>query len=278
MNVGIIGYGSMGKMLLEAFSETGTVPGEHLYISNRTAAKLEGIAVPCQIAENNSVLAAQSDIIFLCVRPQELAAVLHEIAPDVKETALVVSLNGSISIAQIMQLLPRKTAKVIPSVTAEIRRSQTLLCCGETVTESDRDALENLLSCLGDVIELPETELGMGAELVSCMPGFIAAVFDVLCNAAMPHTKLPREQVVQMVLQTLCATGSLMLEKGLSFADVVSRVATKGGITEEGTKVISAQFPETAEQLFAKTLEKRRITAGKAAEYGFPCISQSEHE
>ena len=54
----------------------------------------------------------------------------------------------------------------------------------------------------------------------------------------------------KMVLNTMIATGNLMLEKDMSYEEVVSRVATKGGITEEGTKVIYREFPETMEELF----------------------------
>jgi pyrroline-5-carboxylate reductase len=117
---------------------------------------------------------------------------------------------------------------------------------------------------MGDVIELPEYEMGMGSELVSCMPGFIASIFDVICKAAEGHTSIPKEQIVQMVLRTMSATGDLMLRKDMSFEDVVTRVATKGGITEEGTKVVYERFPETADMLFEKTLEKRRLTTGTA--------------
>lgn len=28
----------------------------------------------------------------------------------------------------------------------------------------------------------------MGSELVSCMPGFIASIFDVICQSAIKHT------------------------------------------------------------------------------------------
>ena len=73
---------------------------------------------------------------------------------------------------------------------------------------------------------------------------------------------------VRMVLNTMTATGELMLKNGLSFDEVVSRVATKGGITEVGAKVVYEQFPATADSLFEKTLEKRRQTA-KAAEKMF---------
>lgn len=102
--------------------------------------------------------------------------------------------------------------------------------------------LENLLKCMGDVIKLPE-EIEMGSELVSCMPGFISAIFDVISNSAKKHTAISEQQVIQMLLRTMVATGDLMLEKDLSFNDVVTRVATKGAITEEGTKVIYEMFP-----------------------------------
>ena len=76
---------------------------------------------------------------------------------------------------------------------------------------------------------------------------------------------VPREQIVRMVLNTMSATGDLMLEKDLSFEDTVTRVATKGGITEEGTKVIYDMFPAAADEMFNKTLAKRKLTASKAA-------------
>ena len=38
--IGIIGYGSMGRMLLEKFSEAGKVNCDELFISNRTISKI----------------------------------------------------------------------------------------------------------------------------------------------------------------------------------------------------------------------------------------------
>lgn len=202
MKIGIIGYGSMGKMLLWKFSSNSKIAREDLYIANRTREKVleaEEIAVVC----DNRTLASECDIVFVCY-------------------------NG-------------------------------------LVGADDKVILRELLSSIGGVIELPENEVGMGSELVSCMPGFIASIFDVICKSAEGHTEIPKEQIVKMVLNTMSATGDLMLQKDLSFNDVVTRVATKGGITEEGTKVIYDMFPSAADEMFNKTLEKRRMTAEKAA-------------
>lgn len=261
MKVGIIGYGSMGKMLLWKFSKK--IPKEDLLAANRTPEKLEeakGIATTC----DNVMLASEADIVFVCVRPADMKNVLTEIAPSLKSDALLVTLNGSITFDMIKKVVDHKTAKVIPSLTAEIDRSQTIVCYNDKVEEDDKKALLDLLGTFGEVIELPEKEVGMGSELVSCMPGFIASIFDVICTSAEAHTDIPHDRIVKMVLNTLSATGDLMLEKDLSFDEVVERVATKGGITEEGTRVIYDLFPHAADEMFGKTLEKRRLTAEKA--------------
>lgn len=267
MNVGIIGFGSMGRMMAEKFAASGLVSKNSLLLASRSPEKLQDAKKWATVAGSNSELAASSDIVFLCLRPFDLKGVLEEIRDVLRPETLVVSLNGSVSFANLEKSLTdgaRRLAKVIPSVTAEVDRSQTLVCYNDNVTTEDKGNLKRLLACMGDIIELPENEMGMGSELVSCMPGFIASIFDVLVKAAEEHTKIPHDQVVRMVLQTMIATGELMLKKDMSFEDVVTRVATPGGITEEGTKVVYENFPETARVLFEKTLQKRKMTAEKA--------------
>lgn len=260
MKVGVIGYGSMGKMILNKLSESGTVENKNLYIANRTYGKIAHLASVYNVCKTNIELASHADIVLICVRPVDIKIILNEIKSVVRDDTLLVSLNGSVTFELMKKVINHKTAKVIPSVTAEINRSQTLVCYNNLVGDADKIMLEGLLKCMGDVIVLPEEEIGMGSELVSCMPGFIAAIFDVISMSAGKHTTIPDNQIVQMLLRTMIGTGVLMLEKDFSFDDVVARVATKGGITEEGTKVIYEMLPEVADEMFDKTLEKRRKT------------------
>lgn len=264
MKIGIIGYGSMGRMLLEKLLASKAVSEENLLVANRTVEKIMHLKDKCVVCESNRELAKEADIVFLCVRPADMKDILLEIKDYIKEDALLVSLNGSIMFEQLSQIYKGKIAKAIPSVTAEVNQSQTLVCYSERVTEKDKECLTELLSCMGTVIEPPEQEMGMGSELVSCMPGFIAAIFGELCESAKKHIMLSESEIARMVLHTMVGTGRLMLEKGYSFENVISRVATKGGITEEGTKVIQEQFPVVADDVFEKTLEKRRQTTEKA--------------
>ncbi len=264
MNIGIIGYGSMGKMLADKFA----LSGRNVYVSTRTRGRLESAPRELHICQDNTDTAQVSDIIFVCVRPCDLLNVISGIDGAAKDDALIVSLNGSVSFEAIRGVTSKKTAKVIPSVTAEIDRSQTLVTYSDKAGAEDKSRLKDLLSIIGNVIELPENEMGMGSELVSCMPGFIASMFDVVCESAKKHTSIPDDQIVNMVLNTMSATGDLMLQKDMSFKDVVGRVATKGGITEVGTSVIYDQFPKTADELFGKTMAKRRKTSLESKKEG----------
>ena len=258
--IGVIGYGSMGKMLLRKFSESDSVNNAELRISSRTLTKIEKAPEKYLICRSNIELARASDMIFICTRPVDIIAVLDEIADELDEETLIISLNSCIPLDSLEKIRKLKYAKVIPSLTAEISRSQTLVTYNGLVNDQDKETLTDLLTCIGNVIELPENELGMGAELVSCMPGFIAAMFDVICGEAKKHTSIPEEQIIKMVLNTISSTSDLMIQKDMSFENVVNRVATKGGITEAGTSVIKDRFPEIADEMFEKTLANRRKT------------------
>ena len=166
---GIIGYGSMGRMLLNKFAESGMFDRDSLFVANRTASKLEEAKDIARISTNKET-ASSCRIVFICVRPTELRAVLEEICPVISEDTLLVSLNGSIKFEQIRKIYKGKAAKVIPSVTAEINRSQTLICFNELADSEDREILLGLLGIIGNVIELPEAEPLLVRILVTATP------------------------------------------------------------------------------------------------------------
>ncbi|MDR1325233.1 MAG: NAD(P)-binding domain-containing protein [Treponema sp.] len=217
MKIGIIGYGSMGRMILEKFIETKTVEQETLFVSNRTYNKivdLNKIYPQLNLCGNNIDAVKDADMVFICVKPLEIKIILSEIINDIKSDCHIVSLNGSVLFKHLEQICRnKKISKIIPSVTAEINQSMTLVCHNGYVNYDDKNILKKLIGCFGSFVELPETEIGMGSELTSCMPGFIGAIFKVITDEAEKHTAINKEQVIQMVIETLYGTGKLLLEK-----------------------------------------------------------------
>jgi pyrroline-5-carboxylate reductase len=211
MNIGIIGYGSMGKMILEMFLETKNVEQSNLYVSNRTFEKISNLKIQypnLNICKNNLDAAKIVDIIFICVKPLEIKTVLSEIKDGLKDDCHIISLNGSVLFEQLEQICTnRKVSKIIPSVMAEVNKSVTLICHNDHVNDHDKNTVNRLLECFGTVTEISETEMGMGSELTSCMPGFIGAILKVITDEAEKHTSINKEQIKKMVIETMYGTG-----------------------------------------------------------------------
>ncbi len=263
MQVGIIGFGSMGSMLLHKFAASPAVPRENIYVSNRSKDKLDIVRKrypSVNVCTTNKEVVQNADIIFVCTRPMEIKEVLDEVKFDLNGNKHVISINGSLSLEAIESVCGGRISKIMPSVTAEINESLTLVCHNRSVMEEDRQRLMRLLEVFGEVYEIPEEEFGIGAELTSCMPGFLASMFEIMEKEARKHTQLPTDTVRRMLVKTVYATARLLLEKEIGFSETVARVATKGGITEEGVKVLNNHFPAVCEELFSETLQKREIT------------------
>jgi pyrroline-5-carboxylate reductase len=265
---GIIGYGSMGKMIFTKFVQSKIIDESDLFITNRTFEKineLNEIYPKINICKNNIELAKNTDILFTCVKPLEIKTVLTEIINDIKNNCHIVSLNGSVLLKQLEQIcINKKISKIIPSVTAEVNQSVTLICHNNLVEEENKNNLIKLLECFGTVVEIPEIEIGLCSELTSCMPGFIGAIFKVITDEAKKHTSLNKNVMVKMAIETMYGTGKLLLEKEMTFNNLIDRVATKGGITKKKKKIIEEKLPEIMNEMFEKTMEKRKITTEKA--------------
>ena len=105
MKVGIIGFGSMGRMMAEKFSASGLVDKNTLLLASRSQEKLRDAKKWATICKTNSELSSETDIVFLALRPFDLKGVLEEIRDTLKEDALIVSLNGSVTFENLEKSL-----------------------------------------------------------------------------------------------------------------------------------------------------------------------------
>ena len=68
-----------------------------------------------------------------------------------------------------------------------------------------------------------------------------------------------------LVRETMIGTARILAGGQMKFDDVVQRVATKGGTTEEGVKILRARLPEVMDELIEATLVKRRQVTERVA-------------
>jgi pyrroline-5-carboxylate reductase len=268
LDAAFIGLGSMGNMLVGGFIESGGLTPSDIIVANRTKKKLDDASMRwpgIHIAASNAEAASAARHVFICVRPLDVKAVLEEIRPSLSTDAHIVSIAGTVPVEGIESLTGCAATKVGPAVTSEVRAGVSLVCHGGKVRPDDAAFTEGLLRRIGVVKVLPERDYELAIELTSCMPGFIASIFQEVTESAMRHTQtLSRADAEEMVLKTLLGTARLLTERNMSFDEAITRVATPGGITEEGVRVLRSKLPQALDEMFDRTLEKRRIAKKKA--------------
>jgi len=259
--LGFIGTGHMGCMLVEKFVETGAAQAEAVLASNRTAEKIERLAKATGIRPaSNRKVAEMSDVIFICVRPLDVRDVISDVSHLLTSHKLVVSVAGDVSLEKLQSLCPARMARAFPSMASQKLQGVTLLAFGDNTTAEDRRIIVDLFHAIGQTAEVEEKDFDVLADLTSCAPGYFAALMREFVLAA-EKKGISSELAERLVKQTLLGTALLLEEE--SFAGLIKSVATIGGITEAGVKVILREAPGMFDQLFQATQARHELVRKK---------------
>jgi pyrroline-5-carboxylate reductase len=257
-NIGIIGYGSMGAMLLKSFADSMLVDRKKLFVSTKTKAKLPELTkAGFSVCDANRALVEVCDIIFICAKPLEVYGILGEIKPALTSEIHIVSIAGSVSVANIEKFHNGKVSRILPTIISTVKEGVTLVCHNENTNENDKEEIRTLLRSFSDVEYTPESEFDIVSHLTSCAPGLFAAIFKEYVNVAKRHSELPVEKIRDLVLKTLSGTANYLKAENPDFDLMVQRVATKGGTTEVGVEVLAEKLPAVFNEMFTKTLQRQ---------------------
>jgi len=257
MNIGIIGLGSIGQMLVAAFCKSAAVDPRQLVVFNRTREKAERLRAdyPAAIADSAQEVCQQAELVFVCTKPLDMLPLLRELA--IPDQTHVVSVAAGVSIADLERVHAGPVSKLIPTVTSQELRGVSLYTCSQRVTPQQREAFLRLLSSIGVAQEVSEQEIETATILTSSAPGLIAGILESFAQAAVRRTpELSIDLARRMLVETMLGTAMLLQKEQLGFDQLIERVATKGGITEEGLRVLDKTLPSSFDELFAMTESK----------------------
>ncbi len=260
MKIGFIGYGSMGSMILNGFLDSNSISAKDIIVSNRTISKLDNLKKKypeIEVSPKNVDLAKKCNPIFLFVNTGEVKNVLDEIKEQLNKDTHIIHISAGLSLKILEESFPFKITQIIPSLTSELKEGVSLVCHSGKVNSKEKKFVENLFSNISQLKVVREEDLDICTDLTSCSPAFMAYIFKEFAVSGAARSEITKEEAEEMVLQTLLGTVKLLTEKKMSFEEIISRVATKGGITEEGIKSLETDLPLVFDNLFKSTFNKR---------------------
>ena len=262
---GFIGTGSMGSMLVRKFTGTGILAPADIAASSKSGISSRALAEKTGItaAPSNPAAAAGAGVLFLCVKPDGVRGVLEEVRPVLVPGTLIVSIAGGVTLADLEAWAgpAHRYVRVIPSIAAEQEAGVSLVAWGRGVTPGDRALILRLFNAIGTAVETDEDNFGLYIDLTSCAPAFIAVMMREFAAAAVRTGGIEPAMAEFLVRKTLAGTAKVLDDDRTGFDTVVTRVATKGGITREGVNVLEARMPAVYDEVLRATKEKRRVVA-----------------
>jgi len=259
MNTGFVGIGSMGGMLVRAFLRSGALAADNIWASNRSEGKLKALAAefPGIHVASNRKLAANCDLIFLCLKAGDTASALAQMDPELYPGQLLVTTASQIPLQMLENRVPCRVAKLIPSITQEIGTGIALLMYGARVTAEDRKLLEDLLGRVSHPIVIGESLSRPAIGLASGGPAFVAYLLQSMAEeAVLSNPELSPELARNLVEETAAATLRLMAEANMRPEEVIRRVALPGGMTALAVEILSRYVPQAWQTMFRETAER----------------------
>ncbi|MGH3345985.1 MAG: pyrroline-5-carboxylate reductase, partial [Nocardioides sp.] len=211
----ILGAGVMGETLLSGLVRAGRrvdalLVGEKRPDRARELEERYGVAVV-----SNVDAARKADTIAVVVKPQDMAVLLEEIAPELRPGQLLVSLAAGITTAFIEARVPEGVAvvRVMPNTPALVDEGMAAIAPGSHCDDAHLAEAESLMASTGKVLRVPERQMDAVTAISGSGPAYIFFVVESMIEAGV-HLGLPRATATDLVVQTVVGSATMLRETG----------------------------------------------------------------
>jgi len=271
----VLGAGKMGEALLSGMLRAGRDPDELGFVERHPdrAADLEkrhGVA-----AMSVPSAAAVADTLLIAVKPQEMAALLEDLAPALRDRTggegdsetLVVTIAAGIPTSFLEQRLPDATpvVRVMSNTPVFVDLAMSAISAGANAGEEHLARTEAILRPVGEVVRVPESQLDAVTALSGSGPAYFFYLVEAMIDAGI-LLGLPRAIAAQLIVQTALGSAAMLAQSGEHPVQLREAVTSPGGTTIAAIRELENHGVRAAllAALEAARDRSRELAAGQA--------------
>lgn len=261
---GFIGVGNMGGALAKAASRS----TKQIILCDHEAEKASQLAsrIGCEFADSRTV-AAESEYIFLGVKPQMMAEMLDEIKGTLEKhkDVILVSIAAGLSIKTIRKMAGGnyKVIRIMPNLAVEVGEGEILYTTSENISKIDIGKFLNLMKHAGHLTGIDENLMDAGCAVSGCGPAFVYKFVRGLTQGGV-DAGLDNETAQALAIQTVLGAAKILENNADDIDNMIQKVCSPGGSTIEGVKVLDEADVEQAVSDAVAAAYKRNLELGKA--------------
>jgi pyrroline-5-carboxylate reductase len=240
----VLGAGKLGGILLRAYLKQGLFESNRVIATVKHAERVAALATEVGIAvtTDNREAVKGADIVLLTIKPQTVAEVLQEIAPEIGADTLVVSVAASVPAGFVEQQLAAAAngkrdqvpvVRAMPNTPAAVHCGMTAICGGTHASPHHLDLARTMFDAVGRTIVLDEKHMDAVTGLSASGPAFAYIILESLAEGGV-KVGLPRDVATLLAAQMMKGAASVVLETGDHPALLKDAVTTPAGCTIDG--------------------------------------------
>ena len=206
--------------------------GEPMLCTDALPGKAQALAdeLGGEALASNAELAQAADVLFLCHKPDQLAAVAAQVEGNERETTIVSILAG-VPIDALRSAYPGADAivRIMPNVAVEIGRG--VVCWA---AESDAsDDVKTLLERVAIVVDVPERLIEVASAVMGVGPAYVALFVEAQVDAAV-RLGMPPQMAVELATAMTEGSAALLAARDFDTLGMRRSVTSPGGVTARG--------------------------------------------
>ncbi|MFM1791116.1 MAG: pyrroline-5-carboxylate reductase [Actinomycetota bacterium] len=254
----LIGGGNMGSALIGGLVAGGWDP-QVIVVVEIDASKRADLESRFGVRTSDRIVSGNGAVI--AVKPGDAVDVCTQVAALGTPRALSIAAGISASTLQSAAGAGCAVVRAMPNTPALVREGATAISGSDVCTGADLDWAEQVLSAVGLVVRVPESQMDAVTAVAGSGPGYVFLFAEALLAAAIDQG-LPVDVADALVRQLFKGAGALLSSSDESPATLRERVTSPNGTTFAGLSVFEH------EGLRATVHKAVRAAADRSAEMG----------
>lgn len=232
--IGFIGSGNMGGAIIGGVISSGLLQPQSIIASDILEDTLTHLSSKYGIrtTNDNLVVAAESDILFLAVKPNIYPTVIQEIRESVKNDVIIVVIAAGQKIAVVESLFQCdiKIVRTMPNTPALVGEGMTAICPNDFITSEELEDITDIMGSIGHSEIVPEYMIDVVTGISGSSPAYVYMFIEALSDAAVAEG-MPRAQSYNFAAQAVLGSAKMVLETGMHPGVLKDQVCSPGGTT-----------------------------------------------
>ncbi len=239
--IGFIGCGNMASAIIGGLIHNAGINPKEIIASDAASGAVERAAstLCIETTTDNCKVAADSDVLFLSVKPQFYETVITQIKGCLPTGQIIVTIAPGKTLNWLSERLGDniKIVRTMPNTPALVGAGITGVCRNKLVSDTEFEYVMKLLSSFGLAEAIPESLMDACVSVSGSSPAYVFMFIEAMADAAVADG-MPRAQAYRFAAQAVLGSAKMVLETGRHPAELKDMVCSPAGTTIEAVRVL----------------------------------------